>query len=379
MDIVYTYSDGIDKGILKSYSLDFDTNDKKDFQITTRIDNNVMEANGLWYIDSTEYGGIVDNVQVNTNSDELIYTGRNFRGVLDSKVVLPPDGQPYLILNGKVGEVISSLLEQYGLSSIFSMTTSEENLADFKVSRYVTLLEAIMSIAYSLNKVIRLSVNRGTVFVKLVSRIDYSDELQYRSNELNFTVKKAYASVNHLVCLGQGELTERQVVHLYVNDKKEITDTQYYFNKFEVAEVYEDVGAETVEDLTEAGKKRLSELLNTDSFEITLTGNRYKIGDIISCYEPITGFSVSREISNMIVKIKNDSVNIDYTVGGEAVSGAVTPAPDMDSYTLPIATRTILGGIKVGKTLDIVNGVLSAERAINSILSSDSMQYLQNI
>ena len=50
MDLIYTYSSGEDKGILKNYTLDFDTNDKKDFQITTGISNNVMEANGLWYV-----------------------------------------------------------------------------------------------------------------------------------------------------------------------------------------------------------------------------------------------------------------------------------------------------------------------------------------
>ena len=120
-------------------------------------------------------------------------------------------------------------------------------------------------------------------------------------------------------------------------------------------------------------------MINTDSFELTLSGNRYKIGDVISCFEPITGFSVTREISNMIVKIKNGSVDIDYTVGGEAVIGASTPAPDTDTYVLPIATRTTLGGIKVGKTLDIENGALNAIRAVNNIISSQSFKYLQTV
>ena len=379
MDLIYTYSSGEDKGVLKNYTLDFDTNDKKDFQITTGIANNVMEANGLWYVEGTEYGGMIDNVEVRTNSNELVYSGRNFRGILNSKIVMPPEGQPYLILTGNASELVQNLIVQYGLDSIFSVSITQEYLTEFKVNRFDTLLDVIISIAYAVDKVVRFNVNKGVVFLKLVSRIDYSDDIQYRTNEINFDVKKSYSTVNHLVCLGQGELLERQVYHLYVNDKKEITTEQYYFNRQEVTDKYENTSAETLDDLIDEGKKRLSELINTDSFELTLSGNRYKIGDVISCFEPITGFSVTREISNMIVKIKNGSVDIDYTVGGEAVKGASTPAPDTDTYVLPIATRTTLGGIKVGKTLDIENGALNAIRAVNNIISSQAFKYLQNV
>ena len=49
------------------------------------------------------------------------------------------------------------------------------------------------------------------------------------------------------------------------------------------------------------------------------------------------------------------------------------------SYTLPIASDVQLGGIKVGKTLDIENGSLNAIRAINNIISSQSFKYLQTV
>ena len=58
--------------------------------------------------------------------------------------------------------------------------------------------------------------------------------------------------INHLICLGLGELKNRTVIHLYADANGVISRTQTQFGSDEVTNVYDYAGAET-ENLIKSG------------------------------------------------------------------------------------------------------------------------------
>ena len=96
MDLIYADHQMNEIGVLKHFEADFDTTAEKDFEIIVGIENNEMLLAGYyWYIEDTEYGGIIDRINVVTSDNEIKYSGRNFRGMLTKKIISPPAGQSY--------------------------------------------------------------------------------------------------------------------------------------------------------------------------------------------------------------------------------------------------------------------------------------------
>jgi hypothetical protein len=73
MDIrlIYTDADRVEQGSLKNFNIDVDVAKDKDFEVTVAQDNNILQGGSWWYINNTEYGGIVDNVGVVTSDREI--------------------------------------------------------------------------------------------------------------------------------------------------------------------------------------------------------------------------------------------------------------------------------------------------------------------
>lgn len=67
------------------------------------------------------------------------------------------------------------------------------------------------------------------VLVSAVKASNYSEELQYDGDDnINVTVRDYGRGINHLICLGAGELAERTVIHLYAQLDGSIGTKQYY-------------------------------------------------------------------------------------------------------------------------------------------------------
>lgn len=79
----------------------------------------------------------------------------------------------------------------------------------------------------------------GYVQVRAVPIVDYSSEYEFSNDQnMNFTMDDNKRGVNHLVCLGKGELKDRLVIHLYVDEKGNVGQTQYYRGIDEIEETY---------------------------------------------------------------------------------------------------------------------------------------------
>lgn len=359
MDVICVSAKGLENGCLQNYSIDFDTTDTMDFEISVGVNNReILEGKGMWYIAGTEYGGVVDSIEVVTEENKLLYTGRNFRAVLASKIVQPYQNEDYRIVSGNLANVAEMLIKECGLNEMFVINPVNAEIKTYQIPRYITLYDALVIIAYSCGKIIGFDAERNKIHIFFTDRIDYSAEMEYCQDNINFRIKKYYNTVNHLICLGKGELKDRLVVHLYVDRDGDIVEKPYYVGTDEITSVYENTNLDTVEELKKEGADKLGEIKNGDSFEVIAPEGGYKIGDVIGGYESITGFRVRREIVNIIATITDDCVDISYTVGGDEPGAAGLPSDIIEEYILPIATQQTLGGIKIGSDFVIENGVI---------------------
>lgn len=318
MDVIYTDARLNELGVLRDFSLDVDVAKDMDFEIKMPMDSNALAVGGFWFIEGTEYGGRIDCIKVATASDEVIYTGRTWRGMLDTKVVCPPDGEAYRYANGSWRPLVAGYFDELGLSDLFEADNSDFMIKNWKIDRYVTLLAALNKMLASDDYQIDLEWRQGRVHVGAVKTRDLTDSVQYETGDrVNLTVTDNRGGVNHLICLGQGDLTEREVVHLYTTHTGAITElAQYYTGLDEIVEVYDNTDAETREELKQGGFERLKERRNSQSFSVDVEDMDIRIGDVVGGVERVTGIRAAAAVTNIIFKIdRNGQIKIEYKVG----------------------------------------------------------------
>lgn len=248
-----------------------------------------------------------------TSDREIKYTGRNLRGILCDKIIEPPAGTDYKIVSGDAVTVINKLIEVAGLSSIYRMTGESWNIQSFQFNRYMTLYDGICALLNARNRVLRLVIKDGYVTMSCVAPYDYTEDKDCMRSDINYNITQIKNRYNHLICLGQGELKDRQVLHLYVDGRGNITDTQVYTGMKERTAVYDYSSASSIDELRTRGIAKLQEL-NADSLDMTLPDMSMQIGDITGGTEKITGATVKKQITNIIAKIDDNSIDIEYSV-----------------------------------------------------------------
>ena len=319
MDLVYATGQKEDIGIMQSYQFDlaFGT-DENDFELKTTTKNHVCQEGYILYIEDTEYGGIIDKMRVSTAKNELYYKGRTWHGILATKVLEPDAGQDYLICNGEANAVLGQLIERMGLSDLFKGSSESSGLTihNYQMNRYIDGYEGIKKMLSSVNG--KLKINFQDYFVTLSAEplIDYSQDDEFDSSQIDFDVEKNYKPTNHMICLGKGDLAERQVIHLYTDTEGNISHVQSQFGLNEVSDVYENANCESEEELEKGGMGALEKAWNTDSLQVNFDSTKsYDIGDIVGARENTTGIFTAKPIVKKIVTIKDNIVTVSHKVG----------------------------------------------------------------
>lgn len=322
MDLIYTNANKEDVGVLLAYDLDlaFGANEN-DFECRIQMSEHCCEAGAFLYIEGTEYGGIIDKIKSDTAEGEVVYYGRTWHGILDSKILEPDSGEAYLVVSGEANAVIGTLLERMGLSGLFraEYVSSGLTISGYKMHRYVTGYDGIKKMLASVGGKLEFTYQNGMVILSAVPAHDYSVDEEFDSDQIGFEVTKKHNSVNHLVCLGSGELENRMVVHLYADESGEISQTQTLFDLDEYSSVYDYSDVESEEELIKSGTSRLKELWEPDSMTIDFDSDSdiYDVGDVVGAFDNVTGINIYAEITKKIVTITNGKINISYKVGEE--------------------------------------------------------------
>lgn len=333
MDLIYMNANREDIGVLQDYSLDLAFGaDENSFECEIKSDNHCCEKNFMLYMEGTEYGGIVDGIGVETGDNAVTYSGRTWHGILASKVIVPlTEGETatavtlagtvnaYLILSGDAHDCIRYIIDRCGLSALFSVPDSASgiNIKSYQFDRYIDAYKGLRKMLASVDMLLHFSFAGGVVTLSTEPKKDYSKDEEFDSDLIDFDMHKQENKVNHLICLGGGELENRLVKHLYVDAEGNISETQTFFGLDEYAEVYDYANVESEEELIKAGRERLRELHDTDSLKVDVDteDDLYNVGDIVGAVDNITGIAVTAEIVKKIVTIKDGKTNISYEVG----------------------------------------------------------------
>lgn len=305
-----------DVGVLLRYELDlsFGSNENN-FECTVNRANHCCEAGYYLYMDGTEYGGVIDAVKSNTATGDVTYSGRTWHGLLESKILAPDAGQDYLVVGGEANTVLAALLQRVGLGSLFAASAANSGITihGYQMNRYIGAYSGIRKMLKAANAKLCCTFAGGKVVLSAAPVVDYTDGLD--ADIIDFSAKRVKGKVNHLICLGQGELSERTVVHLYADADGHVSQTQTISGVDEYAAVYDYSSAESAETLISEGTKRLQDLRAQDDLSVafTQTDNRYDIGDIVGAYDGATDVSVSVEINQKIVTVKDGLLTVSYS------------------------------------------------------------------
>lgn len=302
--------------------------DENDYEIKIQRDrwDERYTYGNIFYIKNTEFGGIIGRKKANTAEDTISLYGRTWRGKLDKKVIRPPSGQDYLKVSGELNAVLYTLVtEQFNDYFVVSQEDTGVTVTNYQFDRYCTLLAGITKMLKSVGYKLHIEYIQqergqpGYVELSAAPIVDYSEQIELsQDSRLNFVFDETKNGVNHLICLGKGELQERQVVDLYVGKNGSIGKTQYYTGIQEVAETYEDTSSES-DELEEKGREKLQELMNSTSFsmDVETLGMEVEIGDIIGGRDYVTGMYAAKPIAKKIYKVSGGTSSLEYEIEGD--------------------------------------------------------------
>lgn len=280
-EFIVSDSNGVEAGYIDSVEeMDIDIGGTNEFSFQLDIGDYTHEKYGYgcrFFIPGTEYGGVIECLEPSTADNIVVLSGYTWRGLLTQKVIAPPTTQEHVVLNGEVNTVIGELVSgKFNGLFVVSKEDSGVILKNYEVPRFVTLYDAIMGFlekndfGLEITYVQPNTTNTGYVLLKAVPIIDWSDELEYsRDGTINFRIKDDRKGINHLVCAGEG------------------------------------------------GIKRLEELRNKQTFEVTIEEYDVNLGDIVGGREEVTGLYVKKPIVRKIINLENGIVKVQYETKGD--------------------------------------------------------------
>lgn len=278
------------------------------------------------YIPGTEYGGIVRRIETDTAMDTIAAGGLTWRGMLAHKIIRPAPGADYATATGDVGTILGGYVETEFPGLFVGGGAAGVSVGGFQFARYCTLLDGLSAMLATVGYRLHIEYSEGApgvsgqAVVSAVPIVDYSQTVELSENaKLNYKAVKSRDGVNHLVCLGKGELAERVVVDLYTDAAGNISTVQTFTGAEEIAEVYDNSGAE-LEDLTEGGKQRLAEIMSKTSFSMDVAAldlEGIEIGDVIGGRDYLSGIYMTKPVTGKVYKFDGSAETIEYSISDE--------------------------------------------------------------
>lgn len=340
MDLIYMNQEMVDLGVLQDFEMDlaFGKNENN-YECRIPSEKHCCDAGYYLYIEGTEYGGTVDTIEVVSETSEVIYYGRTWHGILGSNVIMPlqngegstsdvtvkkanSNGKSlvdrYLVISGKANACIQFIVNRLGLSSLFAVSTDYSvDINNFQFDRFTDGYSGITKMLNSVGMRLAVEYQDGMVMLSAQKQYDHTTDEEFDPDLVNMQLKKKIKSVNHLICLGSGELENRTVIHLYADEQGNISQTQTQFGMDEYAAVYDYSAVESEEELLKQGTEYLASLWVSDEMVIKLddTSDFYHVGDKVGATDNTTGLSATATIRKKIVTIRDGLISISYEVG----------------------------------------------------------------
>lgn len=321
-DIIVAAQDGTELRCMLFSEYDFEIGDEENSFLVTipRPEWESVANDSRIYIPGTEYGGLYKRLESDTKNNSVAVGGLTWRGMLQKKIISPPSGQDYATDSGELNAILGARVSAAFPGLFVGSNESTGITVTYQYNRYVTLYDGLKAMLKSVGYKMQIEYDQiqRKVVVSAAPIVDYSSEIEYSSDmSADYSMTIDRTGINHLVCLGSGELKNRTVVHLYVDGNGVISQTQTFYGENEIAEVYDYAGASR-DDLIQSGVDQLKGELNLNEFRIELESEReVAVGDIVGSRDYITGYTVTAPITTKIVKFEDGFVNIEYKLSSD--------------------------------------------------------------
>ena len=316
-DVIIAASNGVELRSMLYSKYDFEIGDEENsFWVTClRSEWETIPENARVYIPGTEYGGIYKRLETNTREGTIGIGGYTWRGMLQNKILQPPSGADYATDSGELNAILGARVSA-ALPGLFVGSAESTGVTvSYRYNRYVTLYEGLKAMLKSVGYRMRIAYDQETckVVVDAVPIVDYSNEIEYSSDmNADYAMTRDTSGINHLVCLGEGELRNRVVVHLYMDGSGNISTTQTLFGADEIAAVYDYAGASR-SDLIQNGTDKLIQGKSTNQFVIELESVKdVAVGDIVGGRDYTTGMRMTAPIVTKIVTWEKGFEEVEY-------------------------------------------------------------------
>ena len=151
--------------------------------------------------------------------------------------------------------------------------------------------------------------------MEAVKAEDLSEKYEYSDDYgMQLIMESNKGGVNHLICLGSGDLAARKVIHLYADADGNISKAQTFYGLEEITEIYDYGNAGDDSKLEEGGIERLHSLMNSESMSAKFSKLDVDVGYLVGGKNRMTGIKIKETVSSQIVKIENGRENIEYKV-----------------------------------------------------------------
>lgn len=316
--VIYTDIYGKEKGMLPWAEGDFTIGENNTFELKTSPDIGI-EQDCFLMIEGTEYGGIVDDVDIDTTTTYIKVSGRTWHGLLEESPICPDSGSDYYVVSGDLNTVLGQIIARQNLTSCMTadQQSSGSSVSDYQIyysDAYSAIREMLRSEGCKLS--IAYSGSERKAVLSAVPRGEYIDD-GIDGDTVDFQIKRT-RPVNHLVGLGKGNLKDRKRADAYADANGNVSTTQTLFGVQHKGEIYELSSTEDdkLQDEVIEKLKEYQSKLNSCALK-DVDGSKYDIDDIVGGRSTKHGVSATTTIAQKIATISKDRLVIETKTKAE--------------------------------------------------------------
>jgi hypothetical protein len=269
-----------------------------------------VEIGHYVYVPDTEFGGCVEQIKHSTAQRQVTVSGATWRGALYRKIIVPGVGDDYVTITSEEANDAIDLLAGGILGTAYSVSAANSGITIIsKAFRYTNLLLGIEDMLNEEDAALEITFSQSTKTAILSARAvtDYSStvDLSQDYNVDMVTTEGGYDRYNHVIALGAGVLSARDIVHVYRNTDGTITYTPPAWADTAADHVmtYDYNNAETSAILQHNAELILMERApyNMAELDPQVEGLATKLGDSVGARDRLTGMSATVTVVGKIL------------------------------------------------------------------------------
>lgn len=273
------------------------------------------------YVPGTEFGGMVEMIRHSTALHQITVSGVTWRGSLYRKIIEPPTGEAYRVVNGEANAKMAELIGAK-LGANVDVSTAASGITVNRQFRYTNLLIGIYlmlseqgaALDVQFDQVLKRVVLSASAVTDYSETIDLSQD--YGVNMV--ATMGGYDRYNHIIALGAGELLDRDILHVYRNDNGSLTTVPpaWVGTAADHVAVYDYTNPETVAELQKGAEKRLLEIVPLRQLEIDpqVSGLDLNLGDIVGARDRLTGMAGTATVVGKILTMNSSGIKLETRV-----------------------------------------------------------------